>query len=308
MPESVMEWHDHRGETGVRRYALYIPPDLPTDASPALVVMLHGCTQDPEDFALGTGMNHLADELGFLVLYPEQPVEAHDQKCWRWFERAHQRAGAGEAGILSDMIRTVRDDRGVPRDQVFVAGISAGGAMTLILVATEPELFSAAAVHSAVPYGAAADESEALAAMEGEGPPTAELTRRLRNAGEGNAGPLLVIHGEADPAVSARNGQRIAHSWVLAYGSSGTDEPPSPTRAELVEVPERYPATRTAWEDDAFGAVELVRIQELGHAWSGGHPPGTFVDPRGPDASSRVLEFFRARGGLRPLHEEQVHP
>lgn len=303
----------HEGRHGSRRFRLFVPTgrERPTP----LLVMLHGCTQDPEDFARGTRMNDRAGAEGWLVLYPEQPPEAHPQRCWNWYRPEHQTAAEGEPAILAEMIEAVAADREVDRRRIYLSGISAGGAMALVLAATRPDLFAAVAVHSGVPYGAARGQEEALAAMGGGGASVAVLVARLRGALDGREPPpLLLLQGTADPAVHPSNARRAALARWLAGADgetgqgAGGEAGPEAGAGEEPSLPDpdvqaRGTAdgglewSRRAWHHDGAPAVEWWEIEGLGHAWSGGDPAGSYTDSRGPDASAVVTGFFRRVSG-----------
>ena len=249
----------HTGPAGSRAYKLYLPTGsaAPGALARPLLVVLHGCTQTADDVARGTRFNAMAEAEGLLVLYPEQPAAANPQRCWNWYDAAHQARDAGEPAILAAMVREVMAAHGVDARRVYVAGISAGGAMALTLAATHPELFAAAAVHSAVPYAAATNVGEALAAMRQGG--TARPEAVIAAMGERRRSvPLLVIHGAADVVVSPRNAEAIAAQW-----------------RELAKP------------------LELRMVEGLGHAWSGGSAEGTYTDPSAPSASEWILSFLR---------------
>ena len=279
---------EHRGPAGARRYELYVPSTGAAGGRP-LVVMLHGCTQTAADFARGTRMNALAETAGALVLYPEQPATANPQRCWNWYDPAHQGRDAGEPAILAAMTREVAAAHGADPRRIYVAGVSAGGAMALALAANFPTLYAAAGVHSAVPYAAARDVGGAVAAMRagGAGDPAA-VTRAMGAARR--TVPLVVFHGTADAVVSPANGRAIATQWSGAAGLAPlAEEAPFSSRAEsardysVLHYGEGRPAP-----------VQLWLIEGLGHAWSGGSPDGTYTDPRGPDASRELLDFLLA--------------
>ncbi len=254
---------------GQRAYALYLPKGA--GRLRGLVVMLHGCTQDAGDFARGTQMNQLAGLQGFGVLYPEQNRSANPMACWNWFAPEHQTADGGEPAILSAMIADIGTRHGVPLGAVAVAGLSAGGAMAAILGHTHPQLFAAVGIHSGLPVGAAGSVPEAFSAMKSG---TAVRSDPFRV-------PTIVFQGQADTTVAPLNGEALAH---------GVGRGPK-------EVGQGAGGRRYVREIGPHG--EVWRIDDLGHAWSGGSAEGSYADPVGPDASAEILRFFQeARKGL----------
>jgi len=284
----------YRSPHGERAYRLYLPPGKASGDRPPLVVVLHGCTQDAEDFARGTRMDDLAGERGAAVLYPEQSEAAHPMRCWNWYEPRHQARDAGEPAILAGMIHEVTQDRGLDGGRVFIAGISAGGAMAAVLVAAYPTLARAVASHSGVPFGAARSLAEATGILTGDARISRDaLVRAVLDAmdRERRLVPLLVIHGDDDPVVSPRNADWFESQWEgLIEAVSGH---------EAVRESKR-PSAEAGWEgrkiqlEDRDGRrwFEARRVGGLGHAWSGGSPEGTFTQPDGLDASRLVLDFF----------------
>jgi poly(hydroxyalkanoate) depolymerase family esterase len=258
---------------------LYVPRGYTGQAVP-LVVLLHGCTQGPEDFATGTGMNALAEAQTFLVAYPAQATSANPSRCWNWHEAAHQSGTRGEPAIIAGLTRQVMATYSIDPRRVTVAGLSAGGAMAAVLGATHPELFAAVGVHSGLAYGAASDLTSALAAMQRGQAGTAMSgpTSRLP--------PLILFHGERDTTVSPRNADHVRDQWLAAHGQGAVPETTEQTT-------DGQRATRTVYRD-ASGrtVVEAWRVHGLGHAWFGGNPGGTFTDTRGPDASAEMVRFF----------------
>ena len=290
----------YANEAGRRDYKLYIPAAAAARPLP-LVVMLHGCSQDPDDFAAGTRMNELADAEPCFVLYPAQSRAANERGCWNWFHEAHQRRGRGEPSIIAGMTREVVATQGIDARRVYVAGLSAGGAMAAILAGTYPDLYAAVGVHSGLAHGAAHDVVSAFAAMRG-GPAGA---MRGGLAGAQPAGrrrhrtvPTIVFHGDRDTTVHPSHGARVAaQAW-----------PGTPRVAELIDdVPEgaafqvergRAPGghayTRTIHRDAEGRPTGLEHwvVHDGGHAWFGGSTDGSYTDPQGPDASREMLCFF----------------
>lgn len=275
LPEGArFEWRTHACAAGTRRYRLFLPSCAASELQ-GLVLMLHGCTQGPDDFAAGTGMNRLAEDARLVVAYPEQPRGANTSGCWNWFEPGHQRRDAGEPAILADLARGLAAEFALPPGRIFAAGLSAGGAMAAVLAETHGDIFAAVGIHSGLPHGAAHDVASAFAAMRGLGGAAAPGGRRPAARG-------IVFHGTADHTVSPGN----AHALAARYGIAG-DMPGS--------APETGTTAGRSWrrnrDADQF---ELWLVEGAGHAWSGGHPSGSFTDPKGPDASAEMLRFFLA--------------
>jgi poly(hydroxyalkanoate) depolymerase family esterase len=272
----------HAAAAGSREYLLYLPPEAAA-GSLSLVVMLHGCTQTPADFAAGTAMNALADQHNFIVLYPAQSKAANQSACWNWFNPRDQRAGAGEPAIIAGMVGEVLKQYRVDPARVHVAGLSAGGAMAAILAQAYPELFASAAVHSGLPSGAAHDLPSALDAMKRGG-------GGAGSAGSAHGKPVrtIVFHGRQDRTVHPANGRQVVESALAAWPQGSL----SVTQENARSAGGRsYVRTIHA---DAAGRpmVEQWEVQGAGHAWSGGSPAGSYTDPLGPDASAAMVEFF----------------
>lgn len=266
---------------GARDYRLFVPSSLP-EGPQGLVLMLHGCTQDPDDFARGTDMNGHAERHGLIVVYPHQSRAHNAQGCWNWFRPEDQRAEAGEAALLAALARAVATEFKVPDDAIFAAGLSAGGAMAATLAATHPDLFAAVGIHSGLPHGIAHDMPSAFGAMRGQG-------GRVPGKGGGSV-RMIVFHGAADATVHPSNAEAlVAAAGPALRGRSrreqGRSEGGRTYSRERVEAPDGTPL------------VESWRIEGAGHAWSGGRPDGSFTDPAGPDASAEMVRFFLHRAG-----------
>ena len=263
---------------GRRRYLTYLPKSAPHSPR-GMIVMLHGCTQTPRDFAAGTRMNELAEQHGFIVVYPHQSRGENAQSCWNWFRRGDQRRDMGEPAILAGLAQSVAAKHGVPEGKIFVAGLSAGAAMAVILGETYPDVFAAIGAHSGLPAGAAKDVPSAFAAMAGNGPrpPARPGAVGVRS---------IVLHGTADATVHPGNGQQIVRHLL--------DQGPRQT----LQTEERGQAggrgyCRTVTTDGAgVVLVEQWEIEGLGHAWSGGSASGSYTDAQGPDASAEMVRFF----------------
>jgi poly(hydroxyalkanoate) depolymerase family esterase len=262
-------------EAGTRNYRLYVP-STPASGPRPLVVMLHGCKQDPEDFAAGTTMNLLAEESGCLVLYPEQAAGANHSMCWNWFDGAHQGRDLGEPSLIAGMTRQVLREHDGDAGRVYVAGLSAGGAMAAVMAAAYPELYAAVGVHSGLPVGAAHDLMSGLNAMKGARK-KAKATAALRPV------PAIVFHGDRDAVVHPSNGEAVYRQFTHGPAAKETEE-------------RGQGHTRTV-ALDAQGRVvaEHWNLHGAGHAWSGGSAAGSYAAPSGPNASAEMLRFFLSR-------------
>jgi poly(hydroxyalkanoate) depolymerase family esterase len=268
-----------RNSAGQRNYKLYVPPTAGDQPLP-LVVMLHGCTQDADDFAAGTAMNDAARAQGFYVLYPVQSHKANPQKCWNWFKHNHQQQGRGEPSILAGMTREVIGAHAIDPRRVYVAGLSAGGAMAAILASVYPDLYAAAGVHSGLAPGAASDLPSALSAMK---------SAQVRVApGTASGVPLIVFHGDRDATVHPGN----AESVIAASAGAGA-------RAESAFVgggnSKRDSTVHTYRNTTGDVIAQRWEIHGAAHAWAGGTKRGSYTDPAGPDATAEMLRFFFER-------------
>lgn len=260
---------------GARGYKLYVPTSYAGQPMP-LLLMLHGCKQNPDDFAAGTRMNELAQQHGFLVAYPEQPRPANGSNCWNWFQAPHQGRGGGEPSILAGIVGDVAAQYRIDSGRVFVAGLSAGAAMAVILGATYADVFAAVGVHSGLPHGAAHDVASAFAAMHGGAKASAA-------AAPGPRAATIVFHGDQDKTVTAANATAIVGQALGAHAG-----PPLERESTATGV-----CTRVVYRDAAGRAqVEHWLVHGGGHAWSGGSTQGSFTNPTGPDASAEMVRFF----------------
>lgn len=264
---AVFEMRRHDGLHGSRDYRLYIPSTR-SEGIQGLILMLHGCTQLPEDFAVGTGMNAVAERNRMIVIYPRQERTHNASLCWNWFRPGDQGPSGGEAALLASLTASVAGENELPRERVFVVGLSAGGAMAGILANRRPDLFRAAGIHSGLPPGSAEDVVSAFAAMRGDPAPGAEALRA----------PAIIFQGSADTTVAPVNAGRLAGRLEATNQRSGET---SGRRFDVL-------AGRSA----AGHPVEVWRIEGSGHAWSGGNAGGSHTDPGGPDASAEMVRFF----------------
>ncbi|WDZ94106.1 PHB depolymerase family esterase [Herbaspirillum sp. WKF16] len=280
-------------EAGTRRYKVYIPAAYTGQAMP-LVVMLHGCTQDPDDFARGTQMNALAEEKGFMVVYPAQDAQANTSKCWNWFHAIDQQRGQGEPSLIAGITTEVIARYALDGDKVYVAGLSAGGAMAVIMGSTYPDLYSAVGVHSGLPYASASDLPSAFSAMKG-------IASRRRPGTEGASStepvPIIVFHGDRDTTVSPANGAILIDDFVARF----PDGEKITTLIEEGKASGGRGFSRTSLHAEGRPVLaEHWVIRGAGHAWAGGSPRGTFTDAGGPDASQEMLRFFDTQSSRGP--------
>jgi poly(hydroxyalkanoate) depolymerase family esterase len=275
---ATFEERQYSNQAGSRTYKLYVPSGYDGQALP-LVVMLHGCTQSPDDFAAGTRMNELAEEQIFLVAYPAQPQSANASKCWNWFSAADQQRDQGEPSLLAGITRQIIRDFAVDPGRVYVAGLSAGGAAAAIMGSTYPDLYAAIGVHSGLACGAARDVPSAFAAMRQGG------SMAAANRGGRAAVPTIVFHGDRDTTVSPVNGNQ-----VIAQAKAAADLRGTVSRGETPRGV-RYTCTVQA-DESGRPMLEQWVLHEVGHAWSGGSAAGSYTEPRGPDASREMMRFF----------------
>lgn len=279
---------------GTLDYKLFLPSACDGQALP-LVIMLHGCKQSADDFAIGTRMNALAEEMQFLVAYPAQTPRANGFRCWNWFREVNQQRDQGEPSIIADITRDIIDNYHVDPQRVYIAGLSAGGSMALILGCAYPELYAAVGVHSGLPHAGAHDLYSAMIAMRhGVQVPAGGAEDGAARAGA-QAIPTIVFHGDMDTTVHPNNGDRVmAHSAPNALGSGLSPE--SEIQVEHRRAPDGHAYTRTVYTDLSGQPVaEQWLVHGASHAWSGGDAAGSFTDPKGPDATRAMLRFFQAQ-------------
>lgn len=277
-------------KAGTRTYKLYVPASYDVSKPHPLVVMLHGCTQDADNIARGTRLNSIAEDKKVLVAYPEQPAGSNLMKCWNWYEPANQKRDEGEPSIIAAIAQEIISSYSVDRSRVYIAGVSAGAAMALTTAYAYPDLFAAVGSHSGIAYGAASSLTEGMAAMQRGAPPEAQLTdaasrlmgTRVRFL------PAIVFQGSVDRVVNFSNTRNIVGQLTGLHPKSTTLSVSGEFKGTSNGG---YHFTRFVY-GSGNSVVEAWVVDELGHAWSGGSPDGTYTDPKGPDAAGEMLKFF----------------
>ena len=281
-----------------RNYRLYVPPHVSQrnggDTLP-LVVMIHGCRETAAEFERGTRMNAIADREGFAVLYPDQATFANIRRCWNWFE-PNTAAGNGECAIILEMIREARKHTKLDRSRVYVAGMSSGGALAGLLAYHHPDMFAAVTVHSGLPPMMPPSAAAAISAMKkGVRIDSEMLADSYWNTHEVLPPPLIVLHGDKDETVTAKNATSMVKLWEKIYESA-----PQANALERVEaeVPTAENARSYSLIDqrrEGQTVISGLRIHGLAHLWSGGDATLPFNDAKGPDASELIWKFFEAQ-------------
>jgi poly(hydroxyalkanoate) depolymerase family esterase len=263
---------------GTRSYKVYVPSGYEGQSLP-LIVMLHGCKQNPDDFAAGTGMNALAEQNSCFVVYPAQARAANGSNCWNWFKANDQQRDRGEPSIIADITRDAIQKYHIDPSRVYVAGLSAGGAMAAIMGATYPELYAAVGIHSGLPVGAAHDLPSAFAAMKNG------AARGGPRSVRGQPIPVIVFHGDRDVTVHPSNAEQALAQCIEPDQGHVT--------VEEGKVPHGHAYTRAVQHDrDGKVIAERWVVHGAGHAWSGGNLDGSYTDPKGPNAAREMIRFF----------------
>jgi poly(hydroxyalkanoate) depolymerase family esterase len=277
---------------GSLRYKLFIPSKY-TGAPLPLIVMLHGCGQDADDFAFGTGMNELAEKVRCLVAYPEQSPSANYGKCWNWFEESNHLRGQGEPALIAGVTQKILAEYAVDRTRVCVAGLSSGGAMAVILGRTYPDLFTSVGCHSGLAHGSATDRYGAMLAMR-DGADLGALAKTRPAASL----PIIVFHGDMDSTVHWKNSVGVVQQSIDSYAAQMRH---ARAKVEIALSEETGEVTGRGFTRKVHrgAAGEIVAeqwtVHGSGHAWSGGRRSGSYTDTNGPDASKEMLRFFMRR-------------
>jgi poly(3-hydroxybutyrate) depolymerase len=281
-----------------REYLVYLPRAYGGWRRRPLLVLLHGCRQTPEDFAAATRIAALADSHGWLVLLPRQSSKANAWTCWNWFDKATS-AGRGEAAIVAAQVRAVRRAYRVHPRRIFAAGMSAGGCLAAVLGLRYPALFAGVAVHSAVACGAASGPLAAMGVLtQGADTAVEQIAATAREDAPTRSLPvsLLVMHGADDHVVALRNARQLVRQYLVFNGllvsqAAASDELPPPDKETMQEVAPGRTATTIEYRDGLRTLIRMVRVEGLGHAWSGGDPTFPYNDPKPPDATALLGAF-----------------
>ena len=279
-----------------REYLIYLPRGYTATRKLPLVVWIHGCRQDPEEFAAGTRIARFADERGFVVLLPRQSRLANSERCWNWFDRRTV-GGAGEAAIVAAQIGETIEKFAVDARRVYVAGLSSGGSLAAMLALRAPQLFAAAATHSAVPCGSAYDAADATRVMaQGPRGGTDELAAESRAKSGGRARvPALILQGAEDRAVAPLNAAYLVRQFLILNGADVLPPAPALPPAQVAAFQRRAAYVASDYYAGRRLAARLVTLPGLAHAWSGGDPAYPFFDEHSLDATELVCDFFAAR-------------
>jgi poly(hydroxyalkanoate) depolymerase family esterase len=291
-PTRLQELTGFGSNPGNLRMFTYAPQDLPAGAP--LVVALHGCTQSADEYDHGTGWSSLADKFGFAVIYPQQQPANNPRNCFSWFLPDNVTRGQGEAHSIREMIEHAIATFAADRGKVFVTGLSAGGAMASVLLATYPEVFAGGAVIAGLPYGCASNVQQAFELMFTPQPKgTLALGDRVRAASR-HRGPwpkISVWHGTSDPIVQPSNGEDIVRQWTNVHGLGE-----NPTSHELIGD-----HTRRIWNGaNGEALIEAFAISGLAHgvplATAGGEScgaVGVFFLDAGISSTHHIARFWR---------------
>lgn len=280
-----------------RSYKRYVPSGYDGSTPVPLLVMLHGCLQDPSQFAAGTRMNVLAESEGFIVIYPEQTLTANASRCWNWFEPEHQTRGAGEPALIAGMTRQTAEDYAIDSERTYLIGFSAGGAMASIMAVAYPDLYAGVGIHSGAEYDAADSLLEAGAVVAFGGPdPQVMGTNAYEDMGErAQVVRTIVFHGTDDYVIDPENGHQATEQAIQMndLASDGSDDDAIDAAEEHVVSESRgHTYTVDRYADSGTTLVAKCIVEEMGHAWSGGAPGGVYTDPDAPDASRLMWSFF----------------
>lgn len=300
-----------RNSSGSLEYRLWISSSYTKEKSAPLVLMLHGCTQTAEQFAALSGMNALADQKNFLAVYPEQTATANPLRCWNWFDPKHQSRDTGEPSLIAAVIQDVRASYRIDTKRIYLVGVSAGGAMAVVMAAAYPELFAGLGVVAGTEYRAAATVEGGLAVMKQGGPdPDQQGLLAFQSIQKSPAGakkrfPVIAFQGTKDPYVNPANADQVIAQWAQTndYLDDGKDNDSVTVRSPEETkgaVPDGYNYIRYRYKDSrGRWLLEKWIVEGMGHAWPGSLVANPFADAKGPNASAEIWRFFVEAGGSK---------
>lgn len=287
-----------------RMYKVYVPAGYRAGTPLPLLVMIHGCKQNPDDFAIGTEMNKYAERHNLLVVYPEQPRSGNPDHCWNWFRPENQQRGNGEPAELAAIVDQVRRHYSVDSDRIYAAGISSGAAMAGIMGITYPDVFAAVGLCSGLAYQSATNGLQAFLAQAGWGrDPKKSAQAAFEAMGPyRRVMPVMLFQGTGDKQLAPSNAQKAVEQWLVMNDmvARSRNEPaicmePARVIAGQPADGQARPFTLYSYTDERGQSVlEYCEVEQMPHAWSGGAPPGSFTDPQGPEASEMLITFFLA--------------
>jgi esterase, PHB depolymerase family len=293
-----------KNSSGSLVYKLFVSSTYRKDKPVPLVLMLHGCTQKAEELAAISGFNELADKNNFLVAYPEQSAAANPLRCWNWFDPQHQSRDTGEPSLIAAVIQDIRASYSIDEKRMYAIGISAGGAMAVVMGTTYPELFAGLGVIAGTEYKAGSTVQEGLAAMKQGGPDPnqqgmlAFQAIQKSPAGSAKRLPLIVFQGTKDPYLNPVNADQLIAQWAQThdYLDDGKDNDSVNVQSaneKTVVVRNGYRITKYSY-NDSKGHLLLEKwiVEGLGHAWPGSAVANPFADAKGPNASEEMWRFF----------------
>jgi len=276
--------------------------------------MMHGCTQSAADFAAGTQMNLVAEEHNLIVVYPQQVRKNNSLYCWNWFDLANQSRDHGEPAVIIGIVQDILQNTAqwtIDTARIYVAGISAGAAMSVILGATYPDIFAAIGIHSGLEYQALKSHHGALTISKRGGPDPLQQGQAAYEAMGSYARivPTIVFHGTKDTVINITNGDQVVQQWMqtdmLASHDTYVADFNAPATATTYKIPTGYAYTVYTWQNSRGKTIqEYWKVNGLGHAWSGGNSSGSYTDSRGPSASEALYAFFMHHS----MHRKAIHP
>ncbi|MDR3606723.1 MAG: PHB depolymerase family esterase [Oligoflexia bacterium] len=287
-----------KDQNGHRSYYLYIPQNKPTGALP-LVLALHGCTEAAPNFAAQSGLNDVAEKYGFAIVYPQETQDDNQMKCWNWFDPANQVRGGGEMDIAMGIINQVSSQIQIDTSRVYVAGFSSGAAMASNLLACYSDVFAGGFIHSGLEYAAASSTMDAFSAQSSgsQVSPTTSGHHAAKCTGSGaKLENILILHGSSDSIVNPVNSTQVLKQFTQMNNDLDPTQTDKVVGTQSYTVPGGYKYTMNSYGGTSGIHIVSVTVDGMDHAWSGAHKNGPYMDPKGPDASEMMWQFFNRSG------------